>query len=122
VRKFKYMAMAALAAIGLSSVVMPAQAAKKKPVKKVVDVGDYYFSPEKLTVRKNTYVIWVWPSGGGDGHDVVLKKGPKGVKKFASDVFFADEKYRKKLTVPGKYSIICSLHPDQMKQTITVKR
>jgi plastocyanin len=121
VRKFKYMSMAALAAIGLSSVVMPAQAAKK-PVKKIVDVGDYYFSPEKLTVRKDTYVIWQWPSGGGDGHDVVLVKGPKGVKKFASEVFFADEKYRKKLTVPGKYSIVCSLHPDQMKQTITVKR
>jgi plastocyanin len=122
VRKFKYMSMAALAAIGLSSVVMPAQAAKKKPVKKVVDVGDYYFSPAKLTVKKDTYLIWEWPSGGGDGHDVVLVKGPKGVKKFASDVFFADEKYRKKLTVPGKYSIVCSLHPDQMKQTITVKR
>ncbi len=119
-KRFRYIGMAALAAIGLGSAVMPAQAGKK-PVKKIVDVGDYYFAPEKLTVKKNTYVIWVWPEGGGDGHDVVLKKGPKGVKKFASDVFFADEKYRKKLKVPGKYYIVCSLH-DQMKQTITVKR
>jgi plastocyanin len=121
VSKFKYMSVAALAAIGLSSVVMPAQAAKK-PVKKIVDIGDYYFSPEKLTVKKDTYVIWEWPAGGGDGHDVVLVRGPKGVKKFSSEVFFADEKYRKKLTVPGTYKIVCSLHPDQMKQTITVKR
>jgi plastocyanin len=121
VSKFKYVAMAALAAIGVSAVVVPAQAANK-PVKKVVEVGDYYFTPEKLTVKSGTTMIWEWPAGGGDGHDVVLKKGPKGVKKFASEVFFADEKYRKKLTVPGKYSIICSLHPDQMKQTITVKR
>ena len=115
------MAVAALAATGLTSAVMPAQAGTK-PIKKVVDVEDYYFTPAKLTVKKDTMVIWRWPSGGGDGHDVVLVKGPRGVKKFASDVFFADEKYRKTLKVPGKYSIICSLHPDQMKQTITVKR
>ena len=120
-RKFRYIGVAALAAIGLGSAVMPAQAGKT-PVKRIVDVGDYYFSPAKMTVKKGTYVIWVWPEGGGDGHDVVLKKGPSGVKKFASDVFFADEKYRRKLTVPGRYSIICSLHPDTMKQTITVRR
>jgi plastocyanin len=122
VRKFKYTAMAAMAALGLGAAVLPAQAATRKPVKKIVDIGDYYFSPEKLTVKKDTYVIWRWPSGGGDGHNVVLRKGPKGVKKFASDVFFADEKYRKKLTVPGTYRIVCTLHEDQMKQTIVVKR
>jgi plastocyanin len=121
VSKVTYTAMAALAALGLGAAVMPAQAAKK-PVKKVVDIGDYYFSPEKLTVKKDTYVIWEWPAGGGDGHNVVLRKGPKGVKKFESDVFFADEKYRKKLTVPGTYRIVCTLHEDQMKQTIVVKR
>ena len=120
-RKFRYIGVVALATIGLGSAVMPAQAGKT-PVKKIVDVGDYYFSPEKLTVRKGTYVIWVWPEAGGDGHDVVLRKGPPGVKKFASEVFFADEKYRKRLTVPGRYYILCSLHPDEMKQTITVKR
>jgi plastocyanin len=37
-------------------------------------------------------------------------------------VFFADEKYRKRLTVPGTYKIVCSLHSDVMKQTIVVKR
>jgi plastocyanin len=52
----------------------------------------------------------------------VLRKAPRGVKKWASDVYLADETYRKKLKVPGKYSIICSLHPKTMKQTITVKR
>ena len=119
-RKFRYTAMAAVAAIGLGGAVMPAQAGEK-PVKKIVDVGDYYFSPEKLTVKKDTYVIWVWPEGGGDSHDVVLAKGPRGVKRFRSEIFVADEKYRKKLTVPGTYRIVCSLH-DQMKQTITVKR
>ena len=114
-------AAAALAVAALGSAVLPAQAAKQ-PVKKTIDVGDYYFTPERLTVKPGTIVVWRWPSGGGDGHDVVLVKGPKGVRKFSSDVFFADEKFRKTLKVPGRYSIVCSLHPDQMKQTITVRR
>jgi plastocyanin len=122
VSKLRYIAVAALAATGLTLAVVPAQAGKSKVVKRSVAIGDYYFAPAKLTVKKDTYVYWKWPSGGGDGHDVVLVKGPKGAKKFASDVFFADEKYRRKLTVPGTYRIVCSLHEDQMQQTIVVKR
>ena len=121
-RKLRYTAMAALAAVGLASAVVPAQAGKRKPVKRTVEVGDYFFSPAKMTVKRGTIVIWQWPVGGGDGHDVVLTKGPRGVKKWASEVFFADEQYRRTLKVPGRYSIVCSRHPDQMKQTITVKR
>jgi len=114
--------MAALAAIGLTATVVPAEAFKRKPLKKTVEIEDYFFSPSRMTVKSGTIVTWRWPAGGGDGHDVVLVKGPKGVKKFASEVFFADEKYRRTLKVPGKYSIVCTLHPDTMKQTITVKR
>jgi plastocyanin len=121
VSKFKYIAVAALAATGLTAAVVPAQGSTR-PAKKFVDVGDYYLAPAKLTVKRDTYVYWKWPAGGGDGHNVVLRKGPKGAKKFASDVFFADEKFRQKLTVPGTYSIVCTLHPDVMKQTIVVKR
>jgi plastocyanin len=116
------MAVAALAATGLTAAVVPAQAGQRKVVKKSVAIGDYYFAPAKLTVKRDTYVYWKWPAGGGDGHDVVLTKGPKGAKKFASDVFFADEKFRQKLKVAGTYRIVCSLHPDEMKQTIVVKR
>jgi plastocyanin len=121
VRRFRYIAAAALAVTGAALAVVPAQAGKSV-VKRSVSIGDYYFTPAKLTVKKDTYVYWKWPAGGGDGHDVALVKGPKGAKKFASDVFFADEQYRRKLTVPGTYRVICSLHPDQMKQTIVVKR
>jgi plastocyanin len=121
VRKARNIGLAAVIAAGLTLAVAPAQAGKT-PVKRTVKVEDYFFSPAKLTVKKNTIVVWRWPVAGGDGHDVVLVKGPRGVKKFASDVFFADEIYRKRLKVPGKYSIVCSLHPDDMKQTITVKR
>jgi plastocyanin len=113
---------ASLAATGLALAVVPAQAGNTKSVRKTVKLGDYYFSPAKLTVKKGTTVVWKWPSGGGDGHDVVLRKGPRGAKRFASDIFFAGESYPQKLTVPGTYSIVCSLHEDQMRQTIVVKR
>ena len=109
-------------AIGVTALAVAPAAAAPKPKPLKVQVGDDYFRPLKKTVKPGTKVVWKWLSVNGNTHDVKLKKGPKGVKKFASEVFFADEKYRKKLTVPGKYYILCSLHPDQMKQTITVKR
>jgi len=121
VSKARNIGLAAVCAAGLTLAVAPAQAGKT-PIKRTVEVEDYFFSPRKMTVKKNTIVVWRWPAAGGDGHDVVLAKGPRGVKRFASEVFFADEVYRKRLKVPGRYSIVCSLHPDDMKQTITVKR
>ena len=118
-RKPGRIAVAAAAATGLALAIAPAQAGTS--TKRVVEVGDYYFTPAKTTIKRNTIVVWRWPEGGGDAHDVVLKKGPRGVKRFASEVYLADETYRKRLKVPGRYSIICSLHPDSMRQTITVK-
>jgi plastocyanin len=114
-------ALAALCAAGLTLAVTPAQAGKR-PAKKTVKVEDYYFTPAKLTVKKDTTIVWKWPAGGGDSHDVVLRKGPRGAKRFASDILAADETFRQKLKVPGRYSIVCTLHEDDMKQTITVKR
>src|SRR5262245_27338348 len=97
----KWVAIASLAVVGaLVPAATPAQGAKK-PLKKVVEIGDYYFSPEKMTVKSGTTVVWAWPEAGGDAHDVYLKKGPKGVKKFQSDVLQADVTFRKKLKEKG---------------------
>ena len=118
-RKARHIVLAALAAVGLSLAMEPAQAAKTK--KKTVKVEDYFFTPAKMTVKRNTTVVWKWPAAGGDQHDVYLKKGPKGVKRFRSEIFTADVTYRKKLKKRGTYRIICTLHEDSMKQTIRVK-
>jgi plastocyanin len=122
VSKARNIALAALAATGVALGVGPAHAGSATPKKRSVKVLDYYFSPAKMTVPRYTVVVWKWPAGGGDAHDVVLKKGPRGAKKFASEVFLADERFQQKLSVPGTYSIICTLHPDQMKQTIVVSK
>ena len=54
-------------------------------------------------------------------HDVKLKSGPQGVKKFQSEAAATDFSFRRKLKVAGKYKIVCTLH-EEMKMTIRVRR
>jgi plastocyanin len=88
---------------------------------RVIKVGDDYFSPTKVTVKKGTKVRWSWLDGNQDNHDVRLKSGPKGVKKFHSDLAASDYSYSKRLTVPGTYKLYCSIHAT-MRETIVVKK
>jgi plastocyanin len=105
--------------IGAAAVaVAPAAASTPKPLK--VQVADDYFLPAKKTVKPGTKVVWKWLATNGNSHDVKLKKGPKGVKRFHSDPAAADFTYKKTLKVKGKYLIICTFH-EEMVQTITVK-
>ncbi len=83
-------------------------------------IGDNFFSPKTTTVKAGTIVTWKWQSDNADSHDVKLKKGPKGVKKFTSEIAATDYSYKKKLSKKGKYSLYCTLH-ENMSQTITVK-
>jgi plastocyanin len=98
----------------------PAQAGTPKP--KTVRIYDNYYLKSSLTVKKGTMVIWRWPGfdAAGDVHDVKLKSGPHGVKKFHSEAAATDYSFRRKLKVPGKYKIVCTLH-EEMKMTIRVK-
>ena len=105
-------------ALLLAAALVPGAAPKKK----TVEVGDNYFAPAKVTVAKGATVTFKWPSAeeAGDVHDVKLKSGPKGVKKFHSEQASADYAYKRKLTVAGTYKLICTLH-EEMKLTISVK-
>lgn len=96
----------------------PAWAAKTKSVR----VFDNSYSPEKATVAMGTTVKWEWPGfdEAGDVHDVKLKSGPKGVKKFQSESAATDYTFKRKLTVPGTYKIVCTLH-EEMRMTIRVR-
>ena len=110
-------AAACTAALTLAPVV---SGAGVKPAMRKATVGDYYFTPAKITVRRGSTIAWNWPADNSDTHDIELKKGPKGVKRFQSPMASADFTYRRKLTVPGTYRIICTLH-EEMAQTITVR-
>jgi plastocyanin len=114
----------AVAAVALTPAVAGAGAAtKKKPAKPTtekVGIHDNYYEPAKLYVSKGSTIKWVWPSSTGDTHDVTLDSAPKGVKKFQSEIAASGYTYSKKLTVAGKYHIICSLH-EEMTMDITVR-
>ena len=99
----------------------PAQAGK--PRTKTVRVYDNYFLPDALTVKRGTVVAWRWPGAydAGDVHDVKLKSAPKGVKKFHSEAASTDYTFKRKLTVAGRYRIVCTLHTE-MRMTIRVRR
>jgi plastocyanin len=94
---------------------------RTKTKTKTVKVGDDYYSPVKLKVKKGTKIRWTWLSGNSDTHDVRLKHGPHGVKKFKSELAASDYSFSKKLKVPGTYKIYCSLHRE-MRATIVVKK
>jgi plastocyanin len=87
-----------------------------------VSVNDNYYGPAKLTVHVGDSVNWVWSEETTNVHDVELESAPKGVRKFHSDPLAAGESFKRQLTKPGTYKIICTFHEDEMKMTITVKK
>ena len=98
----------------------PAVAGGPKP--KRVEVADNYYLPDKLTVKKDTKVRWVWPEDEAiDVHDVKLKKGPKGVRRFHSEPASSGYEYKRTFKKAGTYEIVCTLH-EEMVMTIKVKR
>jgi plastocyanin len=87
-----------------------------------VSVNDNYYGPTKLTVHVGDTVDWHWSDEITDVHDVSVKSAPKGVKKFHSDPLAAGDDFKRKLTKPGTYKIICTFHEEEMKMTVTVKK
>jgi plastocyanin len=106
-----------IAGVALLVGAAPAQAGK------TVRIYDNYFLKDDLTVGRGTTVTWRWPGAdeAGDVHDVKLKSGPKGVKKFQSEAAATDYTYKRKLKVPGRYRIVCTLH-EEMTMKIRVRR
>jgi plastocyanin len=98
---------------------VPAQGAATK----TVTLGDNYYAPKTLKVKRGTKVAWRWPGfdEGGDVHDVKLRSGPAGVKKFHSEAASTDYTFKRKLTKPGTYKIVCTLH-EEMRMTVKVRR
>ncbi|HVX33627.1 MAG TPA: plastocyanin/azurin family copper-binding protein [Solirubrobacterales bacterium] len=98
--------------------------ARSKP--KEVSVADFYFGPEKVTLKRGQSIDWVWAEANTYPHDVHLKSGPKGLKKKASystkTTAVTDAEFEKTFTTPGTYHFICTIHPTQMHMTVVVKK
>ena len=118
---------AALALSGATATAAEAPAATKPRSKpKEVSVADFYFGPEKLTLKKGQSVNWVWAETNTYPHDVHLKSGPKGLKQKKTystrTTAVTDAEFEKTFTTPGTYHFICTIHPTQMHMTIVVKK
>jgi plastocyanin len=109
-------------ALAVAPALAGAPATVRGPQQKTVKVYDNYYSPKTLTVNLNSTVSWRWPADTGDIHDVKLVSGPKGYKPFQSEAGAAGYVFKRKLTKPGVYKILCTFHEeDGMRQTITVR-
>jgi plastocyanin len=125
-RRATIICLTAALAVSVAAVAAPGSLARAtKP--KVAKLCGYYFTPTTVKIRKGGKVKWKWANcGTPDNHDVVLKKGPKGVKKsqFRSQIAAAPSSFTftKRFKKPGRYNFICSLHPTQMQMTVRVRR
>ena len=115
----------ALAAVALSGVTAASARAPRKPPVKVT-VNDFFFAPTAVTIRKGLAVKWVWASTNTYPHDVHLKKGPANLERKGSystkTTAVSGAHFQKTFETPGTYKYICTIHPDEMRMTITVKR
>jgi plastocyanin len=115
----------ALALSGAVAAAANAPSSKSKSKPKEVSVADFYFGPEKITLKKGQSINWVWAEGNSSPHDVHLKSGPKGLKGKATystkTTAVTNAEFEKTFTTPGTYKFICTIHPTQMHMTVVVK-
>ena len=120
------LAAACLAATCLAGVAATAAGAGKAPKPKLVTVADFYFGPGSVTVPKGGAVKWVWASTNYESHDVHLKQGPTGLKQKGTystkTTAVTNATFKHAFPTPGTYRFICTIHPTQMKMTVTVKK
>jgi plastocyanin len=88
---------------------------------KTIVVGDNFFKPKAVTVKKGTTLKFVWGNANNDGtvqeHNVT---GVKGNKFTTEDTSKPDKPFKKKFTRTSV--VFCTIHPTTMKLTVKVKR
>lgn len=108
-------------ALGGPPVTAGAQTAAKP---KLVSVADFYFGPDQVTIKRSGAVKWVWAATNTYPHDVHLKQGPKGLQNKGSystkTTAVTNARFTRSFETPGTYRFICTIHPTQMKLTVTV--
>jgi plastocyanin len=80
---------------------------------KSVAVADNYFSTSSVSIHKGSKVTWRWSHT--DNRHNVTSKGHFHSKTSTSGTFSAT------FTKAGTYTVICTLHPTQMRMKVHVK-
>jgi plastocyanin len=87
-------------------------AAQALAATKKVTVGDNFFSTSKVTVHKGTKVTWRWT--GRNTHNVTSKGHFHSPTKTSGT-------YSKTFKSKGTFTVICTIHPSQMRMKVVVK-
>lgn len=98
----------ALAALLLLVALVPALPASGSGTR-TVKVGDDFFSPTRLSVRRRTVVRWRWT--GSEPHNVTVTRGPG---KFRSRTQTSGS-FAHRFTRRGSYTLVCTIHGFSMK-------
>lgn len=80
-----------------------------------VKVGNNFLSPTGKTIGRGGSASWVW--AGGRKHHLVGKSGGRVIfsSRSTSRRGYA---FRHRFGSKGRYSVICTIHPDSMRMTI----
>jgi plastocyanin len=85
-------------------------------VAKTVKVRDDFFKPVAVTIKKGQTVKWSWGDGTNHKHTVTAKSG-----KWTS----ANKKtgtYKHTFKNAGKFTVLCTTHPQKMVMKVTVEK
>jgi plastocyanin len=80
---------------------------------KTTTLQDDFFTKPKLSIKRNTTVIWTWKTD--EKHTVTEISGKWGSKETK------DGRFKHKFAKKGKFTVYCLVHPTVMRQRITVK-
>lgn len=81
-----------------------------------VSIGDFFFAPASITVDVGETVTWVNGGAVAEGHTATARDGS-----FDTGVLRTGERGAQTFTRAGTFAYVCSLHPAQMRGTVTVR-
>ena len=96
------------AATSTSTIGRPSPPPAAKPDRADVDLGDNFFSPNSITVRVGTMVVWHNRGGGENQHNVVAEDSS-----YRSGDISPGSTFTHTFSAPGRYAYVCSYHVPQ---------
>jgi plastocyanin len=117
IRRFPLRSVAAAALVGALAASVPALAAHKKPHRRTIPVGDYYFvknSSRTPTVHVAPGTVMKWHFVGATAHNVTVESGPAKFHSRNLDHGF----YIHRVSKQGTYLIECTLHLFKMRLVV----
>jgi len=106
----KLLVLLAIASLTIAGIL----AAQAFAATKKVTVKDNFFSTSKVTVKKGGKVTWRW-SGTNNSHNITSSKG------HFSSATKTSGTYSHKFNKRGTFTVICTIHPSQMRMKVVVK-